>query len=52
MGKKRVVSKEEEEELEENLKRAKKPLQARDGILSRTEFLRQVFQGKIFPFFD
>jgi len=47
MGKKRVVSKEEEEELEENLKRAKKPLQVRDGILSRTEFLRQVFQGEL-----
>ena len=48
MGKKRVVSKEEEDELEENLKRAKKPLQLRDGILSRTEYLRQVFQGKTF----
>lgn len=46
MGKKRVVTKEEEDELEENLKRAKKPLQAREGLLSRTEYLRQVFQGR------
>ena len=46
MGKRRFVLPDDENDLEENLKRSKNPLEMRNGILERSEHLRQIFQGK------
>ena len=51
MGKRRFVSPDDENDLEENLKRSKNPLEMRNGILERSEHLRQIFQGTILFFF-
>lgn len=45
MGKKRIVQPEDDDLLFENIKRSKLPLEARPGLMERTEYLRQIFQG-------
>ena len=45
MGKKRIVQPEDDDQLFENIKRSKLPLTARTGLMERTEYLRQIFQG-------
>ena len=45
MGKKRIVQAEDDDQLFENIKRSKLPLTARPGLMERTEYLRQIFQG-------
>ena len=45
MGKKRIVQPEDDDLLFENIKRSKLPLEARPGLIERTEYLRQIFQG-------